>query len=149
MSQLQAIGIRSRLQVMERGVFLKQMQGSLRDWPGVADHPHRNAHRRHVVQLVRHDVQVRRLPGQGLLLRQGPRRPVRQKYLASYDKAERKQLAEQIQTNDAGRILFRAGVPPRLRQCDRAARRGATKWQDVFPTITTGYAYPWEDIQLA
>ena len=34
-SQLQAIGIRSRLQVMERGVFLKRMEGSLRDWPGV------------------------------------------------------------------------------------------------------------------
>ena len=25
----------------------------------------------------------------------------------------------------------------------------ATKWQDVFPTVTSGYAYPWEDIQLA
>ena len=24
----------------------------------------------------------------------------------------------------------------------------AEKWQDVFPTITTGYAYPWEDIEL-
>ena len=24
----------------------------------------------------------------------------------------------------------------------------ATKLQDVFPTITTGYAYPWEDIKL-
>ena len=34
-SQLQAIGIRARLQVMERGVFLKRMEGSLRDWPGV------------------------------------------------------------------------------------------------------------------
>jgi hypothetical protein len=21
-------------------------------------------------------------------------------------------------------------------------------WQDVFPTITSGYAYPWEDIRL-
>jgi hypothetical protein len=28
-------------------------------------------------------------------------------------------------------------------------RIAAKKWQDVFPTaITTGYAYPWEDIQL-
>ena len=35
MSQLQAIGIRARLQVMERGVFLKRMEGSLREWPGV------------------------------------------------------------------------------------------------------------------
>jgi hypothetical protein len=24
----------------------------------------------------------------------------------------------------------------------------AQKWQDVFPTITTGYAYPWEDIKV-
>jgi ABC-type transport system substrate-binding protein len=24
----------------------------------------------------------------------------------------------------------------------------AEKWQDIFPTITTGYAYPWEDIRL-
>jgi hypothetical protein len=22
------------------------------------------------------------------------------------------------------------------------------KWQDVFPTITTGYAYPWEDLKV-
>ena len=22
------------------------------------------------------------------------------------------------------------------------------KWQDIFPTITTGYAYPWEDIKV-
>ena len=34
-SQLQAIGIRSKLQVMERGVFLKKMETGLREWPGV------------------------------------------------------------------------------------------------------------------
>jgi hypothetical protein len=28
------------------------------------------------------------------------------------------------------------------------ARVKAAKWQDVFPTITTAYAYPWEDIEL-
>ena len=27
-------------------------------------------------------------------------------------------------------------------------RIAAQKWQDVFPTITTGYCYPWEDIRL-
>ena len=27
-------------------------------------------------------------------------------------------------------------------------RIAAQKWQDVFPTITTGYAFPWEDIKL-
>ena len=33
-SQFQGIGIRSRLQVMERGVFLKKMQGGVKEWPG-------------------------------------------------------------------------------------------------------------------
>jgi len=27
-------------------------------------------------------------------------------------------------------------------------RAAAKKWQDVFPTITTGYAYPWEDLKV-
>jgi len=27
-------------------------------------------------------------------------------------------------------------------------RIAAKKWEDVFPTITSGYAYPWEDIEL-
>jgi hypothetical protein len=27
-------------------------------------------------------------------------------------------------------------------------RIAAAKWQDVFPTVTTAYAYPWEDIAL-
>ena len=34
-SQLQSIGIRSKLPVMERGVFLKRLQGGLKEWPGV------------------------------------------------------------------------------------------------------------------
>jgi hypothetical protein len=28
------------------------------------------------------------------------------------------------------------------------ARVAAAKWQNVLPTITTAYAYPWEDIEL-
>ena len=28
-------------------------------------------------------------------------------------------------------------------------RLKAAKWEDVFPThLTSGYAYPWEDLQL-
>jgi hypothetical protein len=27
-------------------------------------------------------------------------------------------------------------------------RIAADRWQDVFPTIATGYAHPWEDIRL-
>jgi ABC-type transport system substrate-binding protein len=34
-SQLQAIGVRAKLQTMERGVFLKRLQGGLKQWPGV------------------------------------------------------------------------------------------------------------------
>jgi ABC-type transport system substrate-binding protein len=34
-SQLQAIGIRAKMQTMERGVFLKKLQGGLKQWPGV------------------------------------------------------------------------------------------------------------------
>ena len=34
-SQLQAIGIRAKMQTMERGVFLKRLQSGLKEWPGV------------------------------------------------------------------------------------------------------------------
>src|SRR5207244_9454214 len=34
-SQLQNIGIRAKLQVMERAVFLKRQQGGMKEWPGV------------------------------------------------------------------------------------------------------------------
>ena len=77
-SQLQAIGIRSRLQVMERGVYPEEDAGRPARVAGRADHLQCHAHRRDVVELVRHDVQVRRLQRQGFLLRQGPRRPVHQ-----------------------------------------------------------------------
>src|SRR5207244_9682209 len=35
LSQRQAIGIRSRLQVLERAVYTKRRQGGLKEWPGV------------------------------------------------------------------------------------------------------------------
>lgn len=146
-SQLQAIGIRSRLQVMERGVFLKRMEGSLRDWPGV--------------QII---LNATRIGGTwsnwyDTMFRCGgfqskdffcvkPLDDQFQKYLASGDKTERKQLAENIQRTmldeyyfvPVFRHAFVNAIGPRIK---------AAKWQDVFPTITSGYAYPWEDIQLA
>ena len=71
-----------------------------------------------------------------------------EQYQKSFDRDERKKLAEEIQRGDPRKPLFRAGVPSRLSstRSDRGSR--PTKWQDVFPTITTGYAYPWEDIEL-
>src|SRR5881409_896088 len=34
-AQLREIGIRARLQTMERGIFLQRLQGGLKDWPGI------------------------------------------------------------------------------------------------------------------
>src|SRR5215469_16945761 len=34
-AQLRDIGIRARLQTMERGIFLQRLQGGLKDWPGI------------------------------------------------------------------------------------------------------------------
>ena len=145
-SQLATIGIRSRLQVMERGVFLKRMEGSLRDWPGV--------------QII---LNAARIGGTwsnwyDTMFKCGgfqakdffcvkPLDDQFQTYLSSNDPKQRKQLAENIQRVmleeyyivPVFRHAFVNAIGPRIK---------AAKWQDVFPTITTGYAYPWEDIQL-
>ena len=34
-AQLREIGIRARLQTMERGIFFQKLQGGLKEWPGV------------------------------------------------------------------------------------------------------------------
>jgi peptide/nickel transport system substrate-binding protein len=146
-SQLQAIGIRSKLQVMERGVYLKKMQGGLREWPGVQI----------IFAATRiggtwsnwYDTRfkcggfnakdffcVKDLDDQF------------ERYLASYDRTERRQLAETIQRT----ILEEYYFVPVFRHAFVNAigpRIAAQKWQDVFPTVTTGYCYPWEDIRLA
>ena len=68
-------------------------------------------------------------------------------YESSINPAERKKLAEDIQRG----ILENYYLVPVFRHAFINAigpRIAAQKWQDVFPTITTGYAYPWEDIKL-
>ncbi len=69
------------------------------------------------------------------------------RYLASDDPADRQTLAEEIQRA----ILENYYFVPVFRHTATSAigpRIAATKWQDVFPTVTTAYAYPWEDIRL-
>jgi ABC-type transport system substrate-binding protein len=70
------------------------------------------------------------------------------KYLTSSDRGERQQLAEQIQRTMLDEYYF---VPVFRHAFVNAIgpRIAAKRWQDVFPTTTSGYAYPWEDIQLA
>ena len=60
------------------------------------------------------------------------------KYLARTDRTERKQLAEQIQRTMLEEYYF---VPVFRHAFVNAIgpRVAAQKWQDVFPTITTGY----------
>jgi peptide/nickel transport system substrate-binding protein len=145
-AQLQAIGIRARLQVMERGVFLQRTQAGKQQWPGV--------------QMIMHGARIGgtwsnwyesffkcggfnsadRLCVEDLDAKLA-------RYHTSVDAAERKQLAEDVQRA----IMENHYVVPVFRHAFMNAigpRIAAEKWQDVFPTITTGYAYPWEDIKL-
>jgi ABC-type transport system substrate-binding protein len=145
-SQLKAIGIQTRLQTMERGVYLKRMETGLKEWPGV--------------QII---FNATRMGGSwanwydGMFKCGGFQSKDMicvkalddkfTKYNASVDRAERKKLAEEIQKA----ILEEYYFVPVFRHAFLNAigpRIAAKKWEDVFPTITSGYAYPWEDIQL-
>jgi peptide/nickel transport system substrate-binding protein len=145
-SQLKAIGIHAKNQVMERGVFLKKMESGLAQWPGV--------------NII---MSGNRIGGSWsnwyeALFKCGGFQSkdfycVKElddkfaTYLASYDAAERKKLAYEIQKA----MLENYYVIPVFRHAFVNAygpRIKAAKWQDVFPTITSGYAYPWEDIKL-
>jgi peptide/nickel transport system substrate-binding protein len=145
-SQLQAIGIHSKLQVMERGVFLKKIETGMSQWPGT--------------QII---LNATRIGGTwsnwyDTMFRCGGFqaknffcvKPLDDKfaqYLSSTDHNERKQLAEDIQKTMLEEYYF---VPVFRHAFVNAygPRVKAAKWQDVFPTITSGYAYPWEDMQL-
>jgi len=147
-SQLQAIGIRARNQVMERGVFLKKIESGLGQWPGT--------------QII---MNATRIGGtwsnwyDGMFKCGGFQSKdffcVKQlddkfaQYTTSDNRDERKKIAFDIQKA----ILENYYFVPVFRHAFVNAygpRIAAKKWQDVFPTnLTSGYAYPWEDIQLA
>lgn len=145
-AQLQEIGIRAKLQVMERGVFLQRLQGGLKEWPGV--------------QII---LNGSRIGGSwanwyeaffkcgGFSSRD--RICVQEldakfaRYEASIDPAERERLAQEIQRE----ILENYYFVPVFRHAFVNAigpKIAAQTWQEIFPTITTGYAFPWEDIKL-
>ena len=145
-AQLQAIGVRARLQVMERGVFLQRTQAGKQQWPGV--------------QMIMHGSRIGGTWSNWyeLFFKCGgfnaadrvcvPELDAKlARYQTSVDPAERKQLAEEVQRT----IMENYYLVPVFRHAFMNAigpRIAAQKWQDVFPTITTGYAYPWEDIKL-
>src|SRR6266853_4697135 len=146
-SQLQNIGIRSKLQVMERGVFLKRQQGGMKEWPGV--------------QIIMNGARIGaswanwyesnfkcggQLSADRICVKDLDAKFDR--YVASDQPTERKALAEEIQRG----ILENYYFVPVFRHAFVnviGPRIAAAKWQDIFPTMmTAGYPYPWEDIEL-
>ena len=145
-AQLREVGIRGRLQTMERGIFFQRLQGGLKEFPGtqMIFHGARiggswsfwyEAHFKCGGALARDRVCVKDLDGKF------------DQYEKSINPAERKKLAEEIQHA----ILDNYYLVPVFRHAFVNAigpRVALQKWQDVFPTITTGYAYPWEDLKV-
>ena len=145
-AQLREVGIRAKLQTMERGVFFQKLQGGLKEFPGV--------------QMI---LQGARIAGSwafwyeayfkcgGFNSRDRVCVPELDAKFAQYEKSidpeERRRLAAEVQRS----MLENHYVVPVFRHAFVNAigpKIVAQKWQDIFPTITTGYSYPWEDIQL-
>jgi peptide/nickel transport system substrate-binding protein len=146
-AQLQAIGIRTRLQTLERAVYQKREQSGLKEWPGV--------------NIIFTGARIgaswanwyeSELKCGGMLASDKfcvtDLDAKYDQYLKSDSPPDRKTLAEEIQRAilenyyfvPVFRHAFMNAIGPRIM---------ATKWQDVFPSfISTGYPYPWEDIQL-
>jgi peptide/nickel transport system substrate-binding protein len=145
-SQLQTIGIRAKLQTIERGVFLKRLQGGLKEWPGVQIIL--NAARVGGTWSNWYDSFMKCGGFNGKDRNCVPEIDDKfNKYLASVDAGERQKLAEEVQRE----ILENYYFVPVFRHAAMQAigpRVKAAKWQDVFPTVTAAHAYPWEDIQL-
>ncbi len=146
LAQLAAIGIRGRLQVLERAVFTKRRQGGLKEWPGV--------------NVVLAGARIGAtwanwyeadfkcgglLSADAFCVKELDDKFAQ--YLHSDRPSERQALAEDIQKA----ILENYYFVPVFRHAFMNAigpRIVAARWQDVFPTVTTGYAYPWEDIAV-
>jgi peptide/nickel transport system substrate-binding protein len=145
-AQLGEIGIRAKLQVIERAVFLQKLQGGLKEWPGVQIIF--NGTRMGGTWSSWYDAFFKcggfnsrdRICVQELDAKFA-------QYEQSINPAERQKLAEEIQRGILENLYF---VPVFRHAFVNAIgpRVAAQKWQDVFPTITTGYAFPWEDIKL-
>jgi peptide/nickel transport system substrate-binding protein len=146
LSQLQAIGIRGRLQTLERGVYNKRRQSGMKEWPGVnivfAGARIGASWANWYESLFRCGG---RLGADAICVKDLDDKFAR--YTRSEKPAERKQLAEEIQRG----ILENYYFIPVFRHAFMNAlgpRIDARNWRDVFSTITTGYAYPWEEIRV-
>ncbi len=146
LSQLQAVGIRGKLQTLERGVYNKRRQTGMKEWPGI--------------NIIFEGARIGaswanwyeslfkcggRLAGDMMCVKNLDAKFDR--YTQSDKPAEREKLAAEIQRE----ILENYYFVPVFRHAFMNAigpRIDAKRWQDVFSTVTTGYAYPWEEIRL-
>jgi peptide/nickel transport system substrate-binding protein len=147
LSQLQAIGIRGKMQTLERAVYTKRREGGLKEWPGlniILAGARIGASWANWYESI---FKCGGLLGADAFCVKDLDAQYDQ-YLASDKPARRKALAEQIQREilenyyfvPVFRHSFTNAIGPRIK---------AMKWQDVFPSfISAGYAYPWEDIEL-
>jgi peptide/nickel transport system substrate-binding protein len=146
-AQLQAIGIRTRLQTLERAIYQKRQQGGLKEWPGI--NIIFTGARIGASWANWYESELKcggRLASDKFCV---PELDAKyNQYLSSERPEQRKALAEEIQRAilenyyfvPVFRHAFMNAIGPRVK---------AAKWQDVFPSfISTGYAYPWEDIEL-
>lgn len=145
--QLGQLGIRAKLQVLERAVFLQKLQGETKkEWAGVQIIL--NAARLGGTWANWYDAFFKCGSFNGrdrLCVKELDEKFAR--YETSIDPRERQHLAEEIQRT----ILENYYVVPMFRHAFVNAigpRIAAQRWQDVFPTVTTGYAFPWEDLKL-
>jgi peptide/nickel transport system substrate-binding protein len=148
LAQLQStLGIRGKMQTLERAVYQKRQQGGMKEWPGV--NILLTGARIGATWANWYESEIK---CGGMLAADkfcAPELDAKYaRYLASDKPAERQALAEEIQKEilqsyyfvPVFRHAFMNAIGPRI---------AAAKWQDVFPSfITTGYAYPWEDIRL-
>ena len=122
-SQLKAIGIQTRLQTMERGVYLKKLEGGLKEWPGV--------------QIIMNAARIGGswanwyegmfkcggFQGQDMFCVKDLDAKFEQ-YQSSFDRHEREQLAEEIQRDILENYYF---VPvfamPAVMRSGRASKR--------------------------
>jgi peptide/nickel transport system substrate-binding protein len=147
-AQLQStLGIRGKMQTLERAVYQKREQGGMKEWPGV--NILLTGARIGASWANWYETEIKcggMLGADKYCVTELDAKY--DKYLASDKPAERKALAEEIQRAilenyyfvPVFRHAFMNGIGPRIK---------AAKWQDVFPSYkSTGYAYPWEDIEL-
>ena len=145
-SQLKAIGIDTRLQTMERGVYLKKLSTGLKEWPGVQIIMNATRIGGSWANWYEGMFKCGGFQGQDMICVKDLDAKFDQ-YQKSFNRDERKKLAEEIQRTilenqyfvPVFRHAFVNAIGPRIK---------AATWQDVFPTVTSGYAYPWEDIEL-